>query len=123
MWALDTSWLVAAFDADDEHHAQARSEAQEPGPQLVDPLILAEFLDGVRRHASRDDSLAVLAELQKLPHLRIVSSPKTARLERVMSRHGGISWFDAAAICTALDEGAGLRTVDTNQKKAFKAMA
>jgi hypothetical protein len=28
-----------------------------------------------------------------------------------------------ASICTALDEGTGLRTFDANQRKAFEAMA
>lgn len=53
----------------------------------------------------------------------MVGTQKAAALARIIGRHGGISWRDASAVGTALDEGAGLRTFDDAQRKAFQAMA
>lgn len=121
-WAVDTSWIVALFDPLDEHHAAAWKEAQKPDSLAVNPVIIVEFLEVVRRKAGRAMSVQALEDLGKLPHLRLASAPKVGPLARAFEK-GGISWQDASAICTALDEGAGLRTFDANQRKAFKAMA
>lgn len=123
MWAVDTSWLVALFDSGDEFHGTARKEAAGAGDWLLNPLILAEFLDGIRRRGGRALLLQVLEDLQRTQQVRWVQAPKAAAIGRLVTRHGGISWHDASAIATALDEGAGLRTFDKDQRKAFEALA
>jgi uncharacterized protein len=41
---LDTSGLLAALDADQHHHRQARAAlAADPGPLLLSPFVLAEL--------------------------------------------------------------------------------
>ncbi len=122
MWAADTSWLYAFFDADDAHHEAARREASIPGALLVNPIILAETLDMIRKRGGRDASLAAHENLGRMG-MRLMDAPKAAAMHRVVAQHEGVSWRDAAAICTALDEGAGLRTFDKGQAKAFKALA
>lgn len=122
MWALDTSWLIALFNGADVHHREAMAQAQEPGPLLVDQLVIAEFLDGVHLRAGREATLEVLAEILKVPQLRLVAAPKAGRIKEVFARGAGLSWYDASAICTAVDEGAGLRTFDKDQKRAFAAL-
>ena len=44
MIVLDTSGLLAALDADQRHHEQARCVlAADPGPLLLSPFVLAEL--------------------------------------------------------------------------------
>ena len=57
-----------------------------------------------------------------LPQVRFTDSPKLVVLARIFERHRGLSWADASAIATALDEGADLRTFDKDQRKAFEAL-
>lgn len=122
MWAVDTSWLYALFFEEDAHHSAARRQAQDPGVLLLNPVVLAELVEMVRRRTDRPTSLKVMEDLLRLPHVRIVAAPKPGSWARAFEK-GGVSWHDASAICTALDEGAGLRTFDKNQQKAFQAMA
>lgn len=67
MWAVDTSWLVALFDEDDEHHAKAWKDAKEPGALLLNPVILIEFLEVARRRGGRAASLQALADVERMP--------------------------------------------------------
>jgi predicted nucleic acid-binding protein len=97
-------------------------EARVPEPILIDPIVLAEFLDLVRRRWGLDASRRAMADLLQIPTVRVTTAPKPAAVARVMERHGGLSWFDAAAICTGLNEGARLRTFDSRQAKAFKLL-
>jgi len=123
MWVADTSWLYALFRGDDAHHATARREAAEPVPVFINPATLVEFLDLLRERSGHAESLAALAALMATPTVRLVGPSKPAMMARVVAAHSRLSWQDAAAICTALDEGAGLRTFDKTQRKAFEAMA
>lgn len=122
-WAADTSWLYGLFDRQDEFHARARGEAADPGMVLVNPMILAEYLDVVRSKRGREASLEAHKALGLYPQLRLVERPKLPGVVRIMERFAGITWHDASAIATALDEGAGLRTFDKDQRKAFEALA
>lgn len=121
MNAVDTSWLFAFISNTDEHHAEARRQATEPSPILVNAVVLVETLDLVRSRSDRQNSLRILKALTEMPHVRFVPAPREPSLRRVME-HGGISWHDATAICTALEEGAGLRTFDGGQRKAFASL-
>jgi predicted nucleic acid-binding protein len=121
-WAADTSWLYALFDRNDQHHERAMQEAEETPILLVNAAVLAETLDLVRHRAGGATSLRMLAEYLAMPGFRVAGAPKTAPWARA-ARDAGVSWHDASAIATALDEGAGLRTFDKEQKKAFAALA
>ncbi|MEK6976360.1 MAG: PIN domain-containing protein [Candidatus Thermoplasmatota archaeon] len=121
-WAADTSWLYGLFDRQDEFHARARDEATDPGVVVVNPMILAEYLDVVRTKRGRQASLDAHKALALYPQLRFVEPPKQPAMVRIMERFSSISWHDASAIATALDEGAGLRTFDKDQRKAFEAL-
>lgn len=122
-WAVDTSWLFALLDADDSHHAPARAEAQERGPLLLNPIILVETLRLAQTRLGREGSLAFLRAILLIPQIRLMEAPKAGAMARWLEKHGRISWMDASVLCTAQSEGAGLRTFDANQRKAFKAMA
>lgn len=122
MWVADTSWLYALVDGEDAHHAKARKEAEEPSPLVVNPATLVEFLDLVRDKRGHAASQAALEGLIRFPSIRFSGPAKPAAMARVVSSHVTLTWQDAAAICTALDEGAGLRTFDKDQKKAFAAL-
>lgn len=122
MWALDSSWLFAFFDREDDHHAQARREASDPRAMLLNPTILIETLDLVRHRADRETSATVARAIAAVPNIRLVANPKLPRLIALMEKRGGMSWHDATAIATALDEGADLRTFDRDQRKAFEAL-
>lgn len=123
MWSVDTSWLYALFDADDKHHGRVLAEVSVAGPLLVNPVILVEFLDLVRRRGGRVASIQAYEDMLRLTHLRFTSAPKPAGVARVMGRPGGLTWMDATAVATALDEGSGLRTFDAAQRTAFEALA
>jgi predicted nucleic acid-binding protein len=115
----DTSWLYALFDADDAHHAKARSEAQDPTPIEVPPLIAKEFLDLARKRHGKSVALGLLADLRRMPHLRLIDD---ARLDTTFAVWKGkaISLADANAIAWAVHRGATLRTFDARQRAALK---
>lgn len=121
-WAADTSWLYALFDRNDEHHQRAVQEAEETPILFVNAATLAETLDLVRHRAGRAASHRMLAEYLSMPGFRVTGAPKTAPWARA-ARAAGVSWHDASVIATALDEGAGLRTFDKEQKKALAGQA
>lgn len=123
MWAADSSWLVALVNGDDSHHAAARREATQAGAVLVNPAILMRFLETIRSEIGRRESHMALDALLRTPTMRMTPQPSVAAVARVMGHHAGLSWHDASAICTALDEGAGLRTFDREQRKAFEALS
>ena len=122
-WAVDTSWLFGLLDRKDAHHAKARQEAAERGLLLVNPIILVETLDLAQSKAGRQGALAVHRAILMIPQLRLMDAPKGAAMARWIERHGRISWADASVLCTAQAEGAGLRTFDASQRKAFAALA
>lgn len=122
MWAIDSSWLFAFVNREDEHHAKARQDASAPEVMLLNPTILVETLDLVRHRTDRDTSTQVARAIAVVSNIRLVPNPKLPRLLAMMEKRGGMSWHDATAIATALDEGADLRTFDKDQRKAFEAL-
>jgi predicted nucleic acid-binding protein len=122
-WAVDTSWLFGFLDQKDLHHQKARREAEERGLLLLNPITLVETLELVQWRAGREGSIAALRAILMIPQLRLMEAPKAAAMARWVERHGRLSWADASVLCTAQSEGAGLRTFDANQRKAFAALA
>jgi predicted nucleic acid-binding protein len=122
-WAVDTSWLFALLNVEDAHHLRARKEAQDPGTLLVNPTALVETLDLVWGREGREGSLAAYRAILMLPQLQLMESPKGAAMARWIEKFGRLSWADASVLCTAQTEGAGLRSFDDRQRKAFAALA
>jgi len=61
----DTSAIVAAYDADDDHHNPVRAILEsEPGPIVVPTVILAEIDYMLRRFLGIDAELDFLAALE-----------------------------------------------------------
>ncbi|MBU6352711.1 MAG: PIN domain-containing protein, partial [Actinomycetales bacterium] len=59
----DTSWLIALFNPDDSHHAQARRELEElTSPPSISSLALAELLVAF----DISDAVSVPAALQQI---------------------------------------------------------
>src|SRR5687767_5896781 len=77
-WALDTSWLYALLDKDDEFHAEAEAQASLPAYLLLNPVIFVELLDVIQDKADRHASLQAMREVLALPQLRLVESPRQA---------------------------------------------
>lgn len=118
-WVADTSWLYALFDADDAHHRRALAEAADPEPIEVPPLIAKELLDLARKRRGKPGALALLADLRRMPHLRMTDE---ARLDETLAlwKAASISLADANAIVWAKHRGGGLRTFDMRQRAAAK---
>jgi uncharacterized protein len=63
---LDTSGLLAALDADQRHHDQARQVlAADPGPLLLSPFVLAELDDLLLDRVGVDAERALVDEVAR----------------------------------------------------------
>jgi uncharacterized protein len=61
---LDTSGLLAAIDADQRHHRQARAVLDaDPGPRLLSPFVLAELDHLLMTRVGVEAATALLREV------------------------------------------------------------
>jgi predicted nucleic acid-binding protein len=116
----DTSWLIALFNPDDSHHAQALRELEElTSPPSISSLALAELLVDF----DQSDSISIpiaLSQIQKsLSSIFAVTTEIAVRAAEVRS-HYKVTLADAIIIATALHERSHLLTFDKNMKATYE---
>jgi predicted nucleic acid-binding protein len=116
----DTSWLIALFNPDDSHHAQALRELEElTSPPSISSLALAELLVDFDQSESIS-SPSALSQIQKsLSSIFAVTTEIAVRAAEVRS-HYKVTLADAIIIATALHERSHLLTFDKNMKATYE---
>lgn len=105
MILLDTSGLLAAIDASQNEHEQARTVLDAaPGPILLSPFVLAEldYLLAVR--VGERARISLLAEVERDVYaLQSISGRDVTRARAVIENHAalGISLADASIVVLA----------------------
>jgi predicted nucleic acid-binding protein len=113
----DTSWLIALFDNEDEHHKKALREFEElTSAPSVSALAYAELLVGFEN----SDLPTSPEELRKsLPQI-ITLDADIAILAAKIRASNKIALADAIIIATALIEKAALLTFDKSMKVVYE---
>jgi predicted nucleic acid-binding protein len=113
----DTSWLIALFDNEDEHHKKALREFEElTSAPSVSALAYAELLVGFEN----SDLPTSPEELRKsLPQI-ITLDADIGTLAAKIRASNKIALADAIIIATALNEKAALLTFDKSMKVVYE---
>ena len=116
----DTSWLIALFNPDDSHHAQARRELEElTSPPSISSLALAELLVAFEI----SDAVSVPAALQQIQKsfspILSLSTEIAVQAADVRSRHK-VTLAEAIVIASALHERSQLLTFDKSMKAIYE---
>ena len=88
---LDSSGLLAAIDAEQEGHREAKEAlASAPGPLLISPFVLAELDYMVLRRYGRDEEAALLNEIERGAYrLEPFTARDVAEARRIIERYAG----------------------------------
>ena len=116
----DTSWLIALFNPEDSHHAQALRELEElTSPPSISSLALAELLVDF----DQSDSISIpiaLSQIQKsFSPVVAVTTEIAVRAAEVCSHHK-VTLADAIVIASALHERSHLLTFDKSMKATYE---
>ena len=105
MIVLDTSGLLAALDADQHHHERARQVlADDPGPLLLSPLVLAELDYLLLQRVGVEAERALLDEVAGGAYdLVPFGAGEVAEAAELIGRHGElrIGLADASVVVIA----------------------
>jgi predicted nucleic acid-binding protein len=113
----DTSWLIALFDNEDEHHKKALREFEElTSAPSVSALTYAELLVGFEN----SDLPTSPEELRKSIPQIITLDADIAILAAKIRASNKIALADAIIIATALIEKAALLTFDKSMKVVYE---
>ena len=112
MILLDTSGLLAALDASEEHHEAAASALTQAGePRVLSPFVLAELDYLLARHVSARAARSFLAEVARGAYeLAPFDADDVSRASDVLDRYAdlGLGLADASIVVLA----ARYRTLD-----------
>ncbi|MBM3720698.1 MAG: type II toxin-antitoxin system VapC family toxin [Actinobacteria bacterium] len=113
----DTSWLIALFDNEDEHHKKALREFEElTTAPSISALAFAELLVGFEN----SDLPTSPDELRRsLPQI-IAIDAEIATLAAKIRASNKIALADAIIIATALNEKTALLTFDKSMKVVYE---
>jgi predicted nucleic acid-binding protein len=102
---LDTSGLLAALDASEEHHQKAAAALKAAGePRLLSPFVLAELDYLLTRHVSARVARTVLAEVANGAYdLAPFGAEDVGRVAEVLDRYAdlGLGLADASIVVLA----------------------
>jgi predicted nucleic acid-binding protein len=89
---LDTSGLLAALDADQQHHQLARQVlADDPGPLLLSPFVLAELDYLLLQRVGQDAERALLDEVARGAYDLVgFGAAEVAAAAELLGRYGGL---------------------------------
>jgi predicted nucleic acid-binding protein len=114
----DTSALYAVFDADDEHHEEAKRALEEPEPVVAPTEILTETVDLIGYHASHDLARQALDWLLERPNVRVADPVHVPAVRDIHSTaEGKLSLADALVVQTCRALGADLLAFDAAIEK------
>ena len=116
----DTSWLIALFNPDDLHHAQALRELEElTSPPSISSLALAELLVDFDQSDSVSIPIALNQIQKSFSPVVAVTTEIAVRAAEVRSHHK-VTLADAIVIASALHERSHLLTFDKNMKATYE---
>ncbi len=125
MILLDTSGLLAAFDASQNWHADAaRSLVAASPPRLLSPFVLAELDYLLAARVGEAARIAVLNEVERGAYtLAPMSGADVGLARRIIERHAdlGISLADASIVVLA--ERHQLQDVLTLDQRHFRVLS
>ena len=116
----DTSWLIALFNPDDTHHAQALRELEElTSPPSMSAMVLSELLVDFEK----SDSVSVAGTLNQIQKsfssIIAVDVDVAVRAAEIRSHHK-VTLADAIVIASALHEKSHLLTFDKAMKAVYE---
>lgn len=113
----DTSWLIAFFDNEDEHHKKALREFEElTSAPSVSSLAYAELLVGFENSDLPTSPEGLRRSLPQIINL----DADIAILAAKIRASNKIALADAIIIATALNEKASLLTFDKSMKVVYE---
>ena len=116
----DTSWLIALFNPDDLHHAQALRELEElTSPPSISSLSLAELLVDFDQSDSVSIPIALNQIQKSFSPVVAVTTEIAVRAAEVRSHHK-VTLADAIVIASALQERSHLLTFDKSMKATYE---
>ena len=116
----DTSWMIALFNPDDSHHAQALRELEElTSPPSISALALAELLVDFDQSDSISITIALNLIQKSFSPIVAVTTEIAVRAAEVRSQNK-VTLADAIVIASALHERSHLLTFDKNMKATYE---
>ena len=124
MIILDTSGLLAAIDASQRSHDQARRALEAaPPPWLLSPFVLAELDNLLAVRVGEAAERAMLAEVGRgVYRLESFDADDIAAAERLIGRHTGLGLGLADASIVVLANRHGVRDLLTLDERHFRAL-
>jgi predicted nucleic acid-binding protein len=121
---LDTSGLLAAIDASQRQHDEARRALEEaPPPWILSPFVLAELDDLLATRVSQDAERALLAEVGRgVYRLEAFEADEIAAAERLIGRRADLEIGLADASIVVLATRYGVRDLLTLDERHFRAL-
>ena len=118
---VDTSWLVALLNPDDNFSAKAMVEAQTLHRAHIPPVILAETLSFMKYRTGRKDVMRDIVTRLSAKPLFVLASPEHDHdaTMQYWDDNPKLSYQDAAAVAAARRLGLPLVTFDRDQKAAM----
>jgi len=116
----DTSWMIALFNPDDSHHAQALRELEElTSPPSISALALAELLVDFDQSDSMSITIALNHIQKSFSPIVAVTTEIAVRAAEVRSQNK-VTLADAIVIASALHDRSHLLTFDKNMKATYE---
>ena len=124
MIILDTSGLLAAIDASQRQHHEARRALESaPPPWLLSPFVLAELDYLLAARVGEAAERAVLAEVGRgVYRLETFDADDIAAAERFIGRHAGLGLGLADASIAILANRHEVRDLLTLDERHFRAL-
>ncbi|MGH2767837.1 MAG: type II toxin-antitoxin system VapC family toxin [Actinomycetota bacterium] len=124
MIVLDTSGILAAIDASQQRHQEARAVLEgDPGPFLLSPFVLAEvdYLLGTRVGAR--EQVALLGEVESGAYqLEAFGPEEVGQAARIVQRYEAMKIGLADASIVVIASRAGTNRVLTLDERHFRAI-
>ena len=124
MIILDTSGVLAAIDASQHRHHDARRALEAaPPPWLLSPFVLAELDYLLAARVGEAAERAVLGEVGRgVYRLENFDADDIAAAERLIGRHAGLGLGLADASIVVLANRHGVRDLLTLDERHFRAL-
>jgi uncharacterized protein len=121
---LDTSGLLAAMDASQRQHAEARSALESASPPWVlSPFVLAELDYLLATRVGQAAERALLAEVGRgVYRLEAFDNDEIASAERLIGRHAELDIGLADASLIVLANRYGVRDLLSLDERHFRAL-
>lgn len=121
MPVIDTSWLIALFNAEDAHHQKTVAVAEEPGRYLIPHVILNEFLSVIHHRTDAPTARRLLQEIRADPAFRVIPECDVDHIDAMYRARRTLSYADCVAASVAITMNEPLLTFDEKQARAVRS--